>query len=124
AVFLLRRGAVQLFNRAATGEAVLDAMPVADRVLAELPAQEDGLAAMQGGEVDEPLVEVLHLGAVLRDRVDRARERSRLALHGGGRGGEKGGRNPPAVPAEGAPQPLRLLGRGDVRAGVLDQLPD
>src|SRR5690242_21107548 len=41
-----------------SGEPVLDAVPVADLVLAELPAEENGLAVPERGEVDQPLVEI------------------------------------------------------------------
>src|SRR5437588_9250421 len=52
------------------GEAFLEAVPVADLVLAELPAEEHLLAVPQRGEVDEAGVEVLHLHPELLDRVD------------------------------------------------------
>ena len=81
-------------------------MPVADLVFAQLPAEQHRLAPSQRRKVDQPLVEILHLGPVLADLVDHAGERGRFALHLGCGVGELGGRNPPAV----APNPsLELL---------------
>src|SRR5262245_1748824 len=54
-------------QRATAGEAVLEAVPEADLLLAEPPAEEDLLAGALGGEVDEPLVEVLHERSELVD---------------------------------------------------------
>src|SRR5437588_9943420 len=61
-------------QRAAAGEAVLLAVPVADLVLADVPAEENDLVAPPGREVDEALVEVLHLRADLVDSLDAACE--------------------------------------------------
>src|SRR5512133_1036922 len=61
-------------------EALLEAVPVGDRVLADLPAQQHLLAVPQRGEVDEATVEVLHQHAEPLQLVDRARDGLRLAL--------------------------------------------
>src|SRR5437763_16119176 len=52
-------------------EPVVEAVPVADLVLAEVPAEEHLLAVTERGEVDQARVEVLHLHAERPDRIDR-----------------------------------------------------
>jgi uncharacterized protein with GYD domain len=57
-------------------------MPVADAIaFAELPAEQDLATAAHSGEVDEPLVRILHVDAEMRDlqeeRVDLLRNRIR-----------------------------------------------
>src|SRR4051794_30486925 len=91
-------------------------MPVSDLVFAQLPAEENCLAAAQRGEVHEALVEILHLEPELDDLVDRTGERTRLAVDLGGRIGELGGRDPAAVAADPSFELLLPLERLDVRA--------
>src|SRR5438105_2017276 len=74
------RGAPLKRQLLSPGEALVDAVPVADLVLAELPAEEDLLAVAQCREVDEPTVDVLHYRAELLDAVDRTCDRGRGAL--------------------------------------------
>ncbi len=53
-------------------------MPVADLVLADVPAQQHVLFTEPGRKVDESLVEVLHLHAEVGDRLDAAGNLERL----------------------------------------------
>src|SRR4249919_106421 len=87
-------------QRAAAGEAVVLAVPPGDLVLAELPAEKHRPALVQRREVDQPTVDVLHLGAVLRDLVDDARKLLRDAVDLRGRLSELGRRDPAAVAAD------------------------
>jgi hypothetical protein len=61
-----------LLQRLPAGEALVDPVPVLDRVLAELPA-EVGLASLDPGrEVDQPFVRILDDRAQRVDRVHAA----------------------------------------------------
>src|SRR5829696_7776897 len=60
---------LELVDRAAAREAVLEAVPERDRVLPELPAEEHFLAVAESREVDEALVGVLDLCAEAVDPV-------------------------------------------------------
>src|SRR3954469_8363662 len=95
-------------------------MPVADLVLAELPAEEDGLAAAPGGKVDQPLVGILHLRTRLVDLVDGARELPRDAVDLGRCLRERRRRNGAAVALDVPFELLLPLERADVRAPLLD----
>src|ERR1700758_1312045 len=56
-----------LVNRLAAGKSFLGAVPVRDRCLAQLPAQQDDLALDFAGKVQQADVEILHLDS---DRVN------------------------------------------------------
>src|SRR4051812_16223985 len=84
-------------ERAAAGEAVFDRVPVADLILSQTPAEQNRFAAAERGEVDEPVVDVLHLHAVRCDVVHGLREGARLLLDVVRRLGECGGRDAAAV---------------------------
>src|SRR5262249_21216950 len=60
-----------LVDRLAAAEALVDAVPEADAVLAKLPAEVDFDAAEQRGEVDETGVEIFDQAAVLLDSLDQ-----------------------------------------------------
>src|SRR5436190_5538018 len=81
-------------------------MPPGDLVLAELPAQQDGLTVQQRREVDQTAVEVLHLRSVGRYLVDESRQPPCETVDLGGRRGELRGRDPTAVAAD---LPLELF---------------
>src|SRR3954454_19610785 len=99
-------------------------MPVADVVLAELPAEQNGLALTKRREIDQPLVDVLHLRAVLVDLVDRASELTRDALDLGRAVGERRGRDAAAVAPDVPLELLLALERGDVLAPQFDHALD
>src|SRR6185369_10775975 len=101
-------------------EAVLDPVPVADLVLAELPAEKNGLAVPERGEVDQPLVEILHLCSMRVDLVDGLCERARDAVELGSGVRERGGRDAAAVAANPPLELLLPLERVDVLAPLLD----
>src|SRR6188768_809723 len=61
-------------------EAFLEAVPVGDLALADLPAEQHLLAVAQGREVDEPAVEVLDQDAERLQLLDRTRDRLGLPL--------------------------------------------
>lgn len=75
-------------------------MPVADLVLAELPAEQDVLAFALGEEVDESLADVLDDPAELLDSLDAASDAGGLALDRLVRFRELGGLKAPAVPGD------------------------
>ena len=87
-------------QRAPAGEAVVDAVPPGDLVLAELPAEQHRLAVVQRREVDQAGVEILDLGAVTRDLVDQAGEPPCDGVDLGCRLGELGRRDAAAVAAD------------------------
>ena len=69
-----------VFDELPAREPRLDVVPVADTVaVAKLPAQEDLAAPAHRGEVDEPLVGILHVSTEVSDlkekRVDLLRDR-------------------------------------------------
>ena len=83
----------------AARESVLDGVPVPDLVLAELPAEQHGLAAAERREVDEPLVEILDLDAELDDVVDaRGPARARAARPRPRLSASSAGGMPPPLP--------------------------
>ena len=79
---------------------------------------------VQRGEVDQPAVEVLHLGAVLRDLVDEARKAPRDAVDLRGRLGELRRRDAAAVAADLPLELLLALERGHVLVPGRDKLLD
>ena len=99
-------------------------MPVADLVLVELPAEEHGLAVAERRKVDQALVEVLHLRAVLVDLVDRPRDLLRLAVDLRSRLSERRGRDAAAVAANARLELLLPGKRLDVGAPVCDEIFD
>src|SRR5207237_10165597 len=62
-----------VFDELAARESRLDVVPVADAIaFAELPAEQDLAAAAHRGEVDEPLIGVLHVDAEVRDLEEKS----------------------------------------------------
>src|SRR5215471_4420082 len=99
-------------------------MPPGDLVLAELPAKEHGLAAVERRKVDETAVRILHLGAVAPDLVHQARQATLDAVDLRGRLGELGGRNTAAVAADLLLEAFLALECGGVLRPGLDELLD
>jgi hypothetical protein len=104
------------------GEALIDAVPEADLLLADVPAQQDVLPFTAGREVEQSAVEVLHEHAGGLDPFDHACECARRLLQVRVRLCEVGGSEIPAVsrdlPAELGPEHLRL----DEEPAALDHL--
>ena len=60
-----------VFDELSARESRLEIVPVTDAIaFTELPAEQDLAAAAQRGEVDEPLIRVLHVNAEMRDLED------------------------------------------------------
>ena len=106
----------ELVERAPAAEAVQLGVPPGDLVLAELPAEEDRLAARpRPGEVHQARVEVLHLCAELGDRTHGAGDLGRLALDVLGEISEIARREVAAVAADALERGLAPLLRGLAR---------
>ena len=61
-----------VFDELSARESRLEIVPVTDAIaFTELPAEQDLAAAAQRGEVDEPLIRVLHVDAEMRDLEDQ-----------------------------------------------------
>src|SRR5205823_13773832 len=72
-------------QRFPAGETLVDAVPVGDFVLADLPTEEHLLVAAKGWEVDEATVEVLDEDAQALELLDAPRDGLALALEQIGR---------------------------------------
>src|SRR4029450_4527006 len=94
------------------GEALIDAVPEADLLLADVPAQQDVLPFTAGREVEQSAVEVLHEHAGGLDPFDHACECAGRLLQVRVRLCEVGGRQIPAVSRDPPPAPPPPPGNG------------
>jgi hypothetical protein len=81
--FIAGRGTTLLFvggERFPAREPFLEPVPVLDRVLADLPAEQDLLALAERREIDKAGVEILHLDAQRFELVDAPLERRPVTL--------------------------------------------
>src|SRR2546428_7178302 len=67
-------------QRLPPAESLVDSVPVANLVLAELPAEQDNLVAAFGGKVQQPFLERLHLRACGIDALCALGDRRGFAL--------------------------------------------
>src|SRR6266516_6764795 len=76
----LQRRRLSQRQRLPSRESLAGPVPVVNLFLAELPAEEDDLAAALGGEVQQPFLQRLHLRAYGVDALSTVRDRGRLVL--------------------------------------------